>query len=294
MVGAGGLASVLCRSLVRLGMRLDVVAVRSLDSGKKLVAENKMGQAVSLIEWAQPVSSLVLLCVPDDAVEDVATEMASRGTWKGRTVLHTSGVHNKSVLRSLADQGASVGSFHPLQSFLGSESQQTFRGITIGVEGDPGAVQIGKELCNVLLAESLEIPSGAKPAYHAAAALASNAAVTLLSVAEEIWVASVGSSVNFGAALGPLIMQSVTNALEKGPSEALTGPISRGDVGTVTAHFKSIAATAPHFLALYGSMATETVHLAMRSGRLTAEQAVALLDVISENIAVSDSSDELP
>jgi len=294
MVGAGSLGRVLCRSLVQIGMRLDQVVARSKASAQRIVQENKTGGAIEFSTLKRPESSLLLLCVPDDALATVSNRLARLGSWKGITVLHTSGVHNKDVLRSLSDQGAATGSFHPLQTFLGDEDRSAFHGITVGVEGDEVAVSYGKSLANSLLAEPLEVPSEGKGLYHAAAALASNAAVTLLAVSEEMWAASIGHSSNFLTALGPLVEQSVKNTLSKGPSAALTGPISRGDIGTVTAHLQAISKTMPHMKALYGSIATETVHLAMRSGRISAEVAVALLDVISDHLSGDDSIEQHP
>ena len=294
MVGAGSLSRVLCRSLVQIGMRLDHVVARTKASAQRIIQENETGGAVEFSDFKKPASSLLLLCVPDDALASVSERLARLGSWKGITVLHTSGVHNKNVLGSLAERGAATGSFHPLQTFLGDEDRSAFKGITVGIEGDEAAVACGKSLANSLMAEPLEVPSEGKALYHAAAALASNAAVTLMAVSEEMWAASLGHSSNFLDGLGPVVEQSVKKTLSKGPSAALTGPISRGDIGTVTAHLQAISKSLPHMKALYGSIATETVHLAMRSGRISAEVAVALLDVISDHLSGNDSIEHHP
>ena len=80
----------------------------------------------------------------------------------------------------------------------------------------------------------------------------------------------------------PLTRQSVFNALEKGPESALTGPVVRGDVETIRRHLEALSDYASHLLPMYGAVLTETVHLAMRSGRLAPDSAVKLLDLVSE------------
>jgi predicted short-subunit dehydrogenase-like oxidoreductase (DUF2520 family) len=284
LVGAGSLGTVLCRSLNRIGMRLDQVVIRGAGSRGQVLQETGASSVVLIDEWSGPVSSLVLLAVPDDALSGVAERLSGQGEWAGKTVLHTSGVHNRSVLDAFARRGAFTGSFHPLQTFLGSEDVDAFRGITVGIEGDQEAVAVAKHLADDLLAEAIELSSERKSLYHAAAVLASNAATTLLSVSEEMWEHAAGTRDGFAGAMGPLIRQSMENALTIGPESALTGPIARGDRATLEAHFMAISAYMPHLLAMYGSVATETVHLAMRAGRLSAEQAVALLDVINDHI----------
>ncbi len=291
LVGAGSLGTVLGRSLVKLGLRLDQIVVRQQQSAQKMLLELEQGKIVELKSWKGTDSPLVIIAILDDQLEDLSELLAKSGNWEGKTVLHTSGVHNNEVLRPFANKGAFTGSFHPLQTFVGTEERAAFRGITVGVEGDPTAVVTARQLADALLAEAVEISSENKSLYHAAAVLAGNAAITLLSVSEEIWEKAAGSRSGFTAAMGPLLKTSVQNSLVYGPSRALTGPIERGDVGTLKEHFVAIAARLPHLLALYGSIATETVHLAVRSGRLPADKAVELLDVIS-NYVLGEATSE--
>jgi len=285
MVGAGSLGSVLCRSLTQIGLHLDQVVVRSPASGERIIQETGLGESVALEEWTGPVSSLFMLAVPDDALAAVSERLASQGEWKDRIVLHTSGVHNQEVLLPFAQKGAFTGSFHPLQTFLGTEDRSVFRGTTIGIEGGIEALSVAKHLADDLLADAVELSSERKALYHAAAVMAGNAAITLLSVSEEMWERAAGTRDGFAGAMGPLIRQSVENALSLGPNQALTGPIARGDVETLRIHFTAIVRLMPHLLALYGAIAIETVHLAMRSGGLSADQAVSLLDVINEYVS---------
>lgn len=281
LVGSGALGAVLARSLVRQGLRLNQLVVRRKESALRLMEELGQGEIVELKNWAGTEDRLVLIAILDDEVENVAKHLSQRGVWQNKVVLHTSGVLNKEALKPLADKGAFVGSFHPLQSFVGTEDGTVFKGITIGVEGDSVALETARQLADALLADYVEISSENKALYHASAVLAGNAAITLLSVAEELWEKAAGSGTGFSATMGPLLKSSIQNTLAFGPHAALTGPIERGDVGTLKTHFEAIANRLPHLLAFYGSITTETIHLAVRSGRLSAEKAVELLDVIS-------------
>ena len=112
--------------------------------------------------------------------------------------------------------------------------------------------------------------------------MAGNHAITMLSTAGDLWELAAGNRQSFVDSLGPLTRQSVFNALEKGPESALTGPVVRGDVETIRRHLEALSDYASHLLPMYGAVLTETVHLAMRSGRLAPDSAVKLLDLVSE------------
>jgi predicted short-subunit dehydrogenase-like oxidoreductase (DUF2520 family) len=283
MVGSGALGKALCRALCGLGLKLDQLVSRSPESGQALINEVGSGTLVKLgaLSDIHTESDLWFICVPDDAIAQLA-EIMARGDWSDQVILHTSGAFNADVLGPLRVAGAAVGSWHPLQSFTGSETEDVFRGVTVGIEGDDRAVHMANMVVDTLAAQAVKVSSDRKALYHAAAALAGNAATTLMSISEEIWERAAGTRDGFVASMGPLIQTSVQNALEKGPETSLTGPIVRGDVGTLRAHLKAITIYLPHLTSLYGSIATETVHLAMRSGRLKADRAVEMLDVIND------------
>lgn len=285
VVGFGALGRALCRALPEIGLRLDFVFVRDPSRVAAISDETDAGVISRLFESDASVSSLLLICVPDDVLQGVAEGLAKRGDWRNVVVLHTSGVLAKDVLKPLEKMGASVGSFHPLQTFTGGESLIDFKAITIGIEGGEEVVAVGRHLANALMAQPIVLSSSKKALYHASAVLAGNAVTTLMSVAEEIWEQAAGTREGFSDSMGPLIRRSVENTLDMGPDAALSGPIARGDVGTLKRHLKAVSECVPHLISLYGSVAVETVHLAVRSGRISADQAVGLLDAISEHLA---------
>ncbi len=292
VVGSGALARTLSRSLVNVGIYCDLVTSRSADHANTLANDIGASHATTYADADFSSARLVLMAVPDDALSSLASDLAQRSDWKNTVVLHTSGALDASVLEPLEQAGARTGSFHPLQTFTGNDSPDVFKGVSIGIEGSEQACLVATHIADSLLSNPVEIPSAQKALYHAAAVMASNHAVTLMAAAEEFWQLATENRQSFSEALGPLIKQSVSNAVETGPEEALTGPIVRGDAGTLQLHLEAVSRFLPHLLPLYGAVAAETVHLSMRSGRLSPEQAVHLLDAIEVCLQVDSNSEE--
>lgn len=178
-----------------------------------------------------PPSDLLLVAVRDDAIRRVAENLARRiapGTVQ--VVAHLSGAR---PVADLEPAGIPHGSLHPLQSL-----PDPGRGAEALAGAWAAVTASGTEAADLLagFARSLGMrPFGlsddAKPAYHAAAAAAANFVVTSLGLAADL-LASVDLPFEM---LGPLVETVVANVFEMGPDGALTGPIARGDVGTVSA-----------------------------------------------------------
>ena len=296
VVGAGSLGASLCRALVEKGFQLDQLISRNEAVGHALLVQLKGGRLSTRPVWENLQPQTIFIAVPDDQIECVAERIAAehgaaeqdgkdRASFKGITFLHTSGVHNRFALRVLAERGASVGSFHPLQTFLGSETASTFQGITIGIEGDDKALEVANSFVNALAAQSVTVPSSKKTLYHAAAVLAGNAATTLMAISEEVWTQALGSQMSFREAMAPLVRASVENALIHTPAKGLTGPVSRGDVHSIERHLQAFSDNIPQLTAFYSVLTTETVHLATRSGKISPEKAVELLDIIHDHLS---------
>jgi len=191
----------------------------------------------------------------------------------------------------VASLGADTGSFHPIQTFGPDAGPHVFEGITVGIEGTPRALRAAHALADGLLCQAVELDPEHKTLYHAAAVVAGNYITTLLGVAQEMWDSAVDSEIPFTEALAPLARKSLENALEFGPDEALTGPVARGDVGTIERQMDALGRVAEHLLPLYGVLAVESVHLAVRSGRLSTDEAVPVLDAIHARIDRTVRSD---
>jgi predicted short-subunit dehydrogenase-like oxidoreductase (DUF2520 family) len=213
-------------------------------------------------------AAVVLLAVPDAAIGSVAAELARDATIESRhAVLHLSGLLDRGALATLADTGAALGSFHPLQTVSDPASApERLGGAFAGIEGDERALVAGRGLADSLGMTPVVIPPAAKPAYHAGAAIAANYTVVLAAVAERL-ATSAGVAPDVARRLYlPLIRGAAAN-LEIGPVAALTGPVRRGDVETVAAHLRVLSTGDRE---LYLLLAREALRLAREAG-LSAE-----------------------
>jgi len=159
---------------------------------------------------------------------------------------------------------AGILSLHPLQSFAAPGDAETLRDVPMAVTGDTAAdLRFGRWLAEQLGCRPFELADEAKPLYHLAAAAASNLFVALQSEAGELMAAAAGlGPVAAARLLAPLVATTAGNVAVRGPAQALTGPVARGDVGTVRAHLELLAAQAPRFADTYRSLSLEALHLA--------------------------------
>ena len=285
LVGAGALGTHLASALSKRGLVPRGIASRSHASAAGLVDYLEAGHVMAPDAATLADADVLLLCIPDDAIRAAACALAASGaSWEGRVVLHTSGALDAGALSPLRDHGAETGSFHPVQTFSGPPDPMLFHAITVGVEGSQMAMTVAAHLADTLLAEALPLTAGDKALYHAAAVMGGNFAIALLGAAADVWDQAVHGRADFAKALGPLVRQSVQNALEQGAGLALTGPVVRGDVQTMEHQLDALERHVPHLIPLYGSLAVESVHTAQRAGRLSTTDAVVLLDMIHSRL----------
>jgi predicted short-subunit dehydrogenase-like oxidoreductase (DUF2520 family) len=183
---------------------------------------------------------LVLLCVPDTAIREVAGRI-ERGPW----VAHVSGATSLAAL----DPHERRFSVHPLQTFTRRRGPEQLDGAFAAVTGESEAArERGFWLARTLGLRPFVLADEARPLYHAGAAIASNYLVTLHRVAAELFVAAGAPA----EALVPLMRRTIENGFE------LTGPIERGDWETVEAHRRAIRAAAPELEPMYDALAEVT------------------------------------
>lgn len=196
-----------------------------------------------------PAAETIVLCVPDAEIATAAAAVAGAARYVG----HTSGA---TPLGALEPAGAEAFGLHPLQTV--PEHGADLRGCGCAVAGStPAALAVARGLAERLGMQPFEVRDDQRPAYHAAASMASNYLVTLEWAAETL-----ARRAGVDAPLGPLVRTTVENWIEHGPQAALTGPISRGDEATVTRQRDAVATTAPELLSLFDVMAERTRELA--------------------------------
>ena len=285
IIGAGALGGVLARRLKACGYRVEAVLSRTETRAQALADEVEAPVASASITDLPATARLVFCCVPDDAVGAVARVLGpTRPDWSGTVVAHTSGALPAAALYNLGEQGASLLSFHPLQTFTTTNPATVFEGIYVALEGDAEAVALGTGVAEALGARSVVLAPEAKTRYHLAASIASNFFVTLMALVGEV-LGSIDLDRREGAALmRPLVEGTWQNLAGHLPEDALTGPIVRGDWRTVAAHLDALKEHLPHLIPVYAALGVEAVRVAVRSSRLAPEAARPLLDLLHASL----------
>ncbi len=280
VVGAGRVGPALAAALRLAGHR--PVAVSGVSEASRRRAEALLPE-VPLVAPDEVLAraELVLLTVPDDALPDLAAGLAETGAVRpGQLIVHCSGRYGTAVLDPLLRSGALPLALHPVMTFTGTPVDvQRLAGCTFGVTA-PDELRLAAEALVIEMGGEPEwIEERARPLYHAALALGANHLVTLVAQAMDLLrVAGVGAPDRM---LGPLLGAALDNALRSGDA-ALTGPVVRGDAGTVAAHLAELRAHAPHALVGYLAMARTTADRALDHGLLKPELAEELLGVLGE------------
>ena len=159
------------------------------------------------------------------------------------------------------------------------------RGATVAVEGDDQLVALLAEMAERLGATAVRLAPGSKAAYHAAAVLAAGGFIALLDAIAELGRVAGLDEAGSLAVYGPLIRGTLGNAEALGIRAALTGPMTRGDVGTLAAHLAALESHAPGALELYGAAAIREIDLASDRGALAPETAQAMRRAVAEALA---------
>lgn len=274
VVGAGRVGSVLGAALGRAGH--DLVAVSAVSEASLERAERLLpGVPVRTPDEVVRQATLVLLAVPDDALPALVNGLAEVGAFQtGQLVAHVSGRHGLAVLDPA--RGTLPLALHPVLPFTGSDVDLArLTGASFGVTAPEVLRPIAEALVVEMGGEPVWVLDELRPLWHAALAHGANHLVTLVASAADL-LRQAGAE-NPGQVLAPLLGAALDGALRSGDA-ALTGPVSRGDAGTVAAHLAVLPAEVrPSYLAL----ARLTADRALESGRLRAQQAEDLLGVLA-------------
>ena len=274
VVGAGRVGAVLGAALLRAGH--EVVAVSAVSDASRARAEALLpGVPVLAPDEVVRASGLALLAVPDDALPALVAGLAEVGAFHtGQLVAHVSGRHGLDVLRPA--HGVLPMALHPVFPFTGRDVD--LRGVSFGVTAPDVLRPIAEALVLEMGGEPVWVLEELRPLWHAALAHGANHLVTLVTSAADL-LREAGAE-DPGAVLAPLLHAALDGALRSGDA-ALTGPVSRGDAGTVAAH---LAVLPTEVRPAYVALARLTADRALASGRLQASQAEGLLGVLGKGV----------
>ncbi len=253
-----------------------VAAVGGRNERRTRASARRIGPDVraACLDDAAGAGELVLLTVSDDAIASLARDLAETHAFREHAIVaHCSGALDSGVLAPARDRsGCDVGSLHPLQTFPNvAQAVEAMGGADVFVEGDPRAVDVLSELGRRVGRSACPIDREGKVLYHAAAVLACNDLAALLSAASVTAERAGIEPARALAALRPLVEATVRNVFELGPDEALTGPVARGDAGTVARHLQALDAQDSRAAALYRAAGRWALDMAVRRGALDAE-----------------------
>jgi predicted short-subunit dehydrogenase-like oxidoreductase (DUF2520 family) len=277
-IGAGTVATTLAVALSNRGYRVAAVSSRHRQSAIKLARMIEGCQAVDSNQQVADAARLVFITTPDDVIAQVAAEVKWR---PGQSVVHCSGADSTEILKPAAIAGAATGVFHPLQTFA-SPGQESLPGITFALEAEEPLLATLKQMAADLGGRWIELRAEDRVLYHAAAVFACNYLVTLVKIATDLWQGFGIPPQPASQALLPLLRGTINNIEAIGIPRCLTGPIARGDGGTIKKHLDALKKAAPELVSAYRELGLRTIPIALAKGRIDKKQAFELEALLSQ------------
>ena len=270
-IGAGMVGNALAIRLNKQGYPIVAVSSRSRASAQKLGRLIDNCHAYENNQDVANAAELVFITTPDDTIPPVAAEVK----WQaGQSVVHCSGADSTETLEPAGRVGARVGVFHPLQTFASvRQAVENIPGSTFALEADEPLLNTLKDMTTALEGQWVTLQASDKVIYHAAAVTACNYLVTLVKLATDLWQTFNVPPQQATNALLPLLRGTINNIDTVGIPQCLTGPIARGDTGTVRKHLHALREKAPAVLPTYRELGLQTIPVALAKGRINQSQA---------------------
>jgi len=280
-IGAGTVGTALAVRLQERGYQVAAVASRTKSSADKLADAAYGCQAYDSKQAVADTAELVFVTTPDDAIPEVIAEVKWHA---GQSVVHCSGAHSLDVLEKAQSDGAQVGAFHPLQTFASvTHAIENLPGSTFALEAEGLLLDILKGMAEALAGRWVVLGPGDKVLYHAAAVIACNYMVTLVKMATDLWRTFGVPTAEATQALLPLLHGTVNNMENVGLPNCLTGPIARGDLGTIRKHLDVLEKGAPAIAQTYHDLGLQTIQIALSKGKIDEQKAEELRRLLAKS-----------
>jgi len=279
-IGAGTVGTALAVRLSDKGYQVVAVSSRSRTSAEKLAQEVSGCQVYNTNQDVADAAELIFITTPDDIIASVASEIR----WHTeRSVVHCSGAASTDILEPARKLGAQIGAFHPLQTFASvRQAIENMPGSTFALEAEEPLLSTLKDMATALDGHWIELKASDKVAYHAAAVIACNYLVTLVKLATDLWQTFNIPPRQATQALLPLIRGTIHNIDTVGIPQCLTGPIARGDTGTIKKHLEALQKVAPALVSAYRELGRQTIPIALAKGRINQKQAQELQTILKQ------------
>ncbi len=278
-IGAGTTGTALAVRLSQKECPVVAVSSRTLSSAQKLARLVPNCQVCHAAQEVADTAELVFITTPDDVIAQVCGKVQWR---EGQSVVHCSGAHSVDILEAAKKLGAAVGSFHPLQTFADvDQAIENLSGSTFALEAEEPLMSTLKELTLLLNGNWVELKPGDKVLYHAAAVFACNYLVTLFKLALDLWLDFGVSAKEATRALLPLLAGTINNIDNIGLPDCLTGPVARGDSGTIERHLSALETRSPSLLTTYKELGLQTIPIALAKGKVNEQKAEEMKALLS-------------
>jgi len=221
-------------------------------------------------------SDIVFITTPDDTIREVVEMITAAGVDTADTVAaHMSGSLGSDELRLLSCDG--IFSLHPMMSILGQPIDFSKVYFTLEGSGDEAMIT---DMLRRIGANYSRIESSSKALYHAASCFCANYSVALLDISRRLFEDIGIGEEDTWSILMPLMRQMLSNVEQNGSRKALTGPVSRGDAGTVRKHLAALDMRHSEIAEVYRFMGKETAKFARQSGIIDDAKADAVMDAL--------------
>jgi len=279
-IGAGTVGTALSVRLSSGGYPVVAVSSRSRASAENLARAVKGCRVFDSNQGVADNAELIFITTPDDVITLVAAQVK----WHpGQSVAHCSGADSTDILQPARKSGAQVGVFHPLQTFASTrQAIENIPGSTFALEAEAPLINTLKDMATVLDGHWVELKASDKVLYHTAAVIACNYMVTLVKLATDLWQTFGVPPQQATRALLPLLRGTIHNIETVGIPKCLTGPIARGDIGTIQKHLDALNQTAPSLLPTYRELGLQTIPVAVAKGRINQHKAQELRAILEQ------------
>jgi predicted short-subunit dehydrogenase-like oxidoreductase (DUF2520 family) len=280
-IGAGTVGTALAVLLDRQGYQVVASYDVNRTASENLAHRVKSARVMSGIQEVADSANIIFITTPDAAIAGVSCQ----AKWHEDTALiHCSGADSANILEPARKSGAIIGGFHPLQTFAGvDQAIENIPGSTFAIEAEDPLLSTLKTMATKLGGHWIKLKAEDKAAYHAAAVFASNYMVTLVKMAADLWQSFNIPTDQAIRALVPLMRGTLHNIETLGIPQCLTGPIARGDKGTVDKHLKTLHDKAPALLFPYKELGLQTIPIALAKGKIDRKQALDIETVLKRN-----------
>ena len=284
IIGPGRAGTALGRALHAANYAIAAIYARRPERGELLAAELGARQTRTP-EGAVDLADLTILAVPDGVISALASDLAqAQCAGAGKAVVHLSGAQDQAPLEPLRLAGLQTGVFHAVQTFkTGADTVRNIPGTLFGIDAGERLYPVLETMARDIGGEPFDLRGVDRARYHAAAVFVANYPVTLLAEAKALMEQAGVPGAIAQRALLQLLRGALNNLNGGEPPDAITGPAVRGDAETIERHLR-VLGDDPELQQIYRRLADRTLALAIKSGRLTQEQADAVNATLQEAV----------